>query len=200
MMQDLIIQWGYLAVLLGTGLEGEAILLLAGVAAHDGYLRLDLVILCGFAGSVASDQAWFWVGRSFGRRWLARHPTKTAGIRRVTGLLDRWGTGYVLVFRFLYGLRTISPIAIGLSSIPALRFACLNIVAAALWSAIVSGLGYLSGEAISSFLHSMKPWQRGLVAGGIILLVVGCLFLLERRFLRGQVQPQGGPKRSSDEI
>jgi membrane protein DedA with SNARE-associated domain len=185
-MKDLIVQWGYLAVLLGTSLEGEAILLLAGIAARDGYLRLDLVILCGFVGSVASDQAWFWVGRRFGRSWIERHPAKTGAIKRVTRLLDRWGTGYVLIFRFLYGLRTISPIAIGLSSIPALRFACLNLVAAAIWSTIVSGLGYICGEAIQSFFHSLEPWQRGLAAVGMILLVVSCLFALERLLLRGQ--------------
>ena len=47
----LIDQFGYWAILAGTFLEGETILVLAGFAAHQGYLRLDLVILAAFIGS-----------------------------------------------------------------------------------------------------------------------------------------------------
>jgi membrane protein DedA with SNARE-associated domain len=192
-MKDWIAHWGYLAVLLGTSLEGEAILLLAGLLAQDGYLRLDLVMLCGFVGSVGADQAWFWVGRRYGRRWIERHPGRAVGLRRVTALLDRWGAGYVLIFRFLYGLRTISPIAIGLTSIAATRFTLLNVAAAALWSVVVSGLGYLCGGAIEGFLQSLGPWQRAAATIGMIGLVVAVLFVLEWRFLRAQgpAEPPG---------
>jgi membrane protein DedA with SNARE-associated domain len=37
-MEDLLIQFGYVAVFLGTFLEGETILALAGLAAANGYL------------------------------------------------------------------------------------------------------------------------------------------------------------------
>jgi membrane protein DedA with SNARE-associated domain len=138
------------------------------------------------------------MGRRFGRRWIERHPNKTVRIRRVAKLLDRWGTGYVLIFRFLYGLRTISPIAIGLTTIGVLQFTFLNIVAAALWSAVISGLGFVCGEAIETFLHSMQPWQQILAAVGMVMLVVGCLFTLEQRFLRGQIQESEGSRSSAD--
>jgi membrane protein DedA with SNARE-associated domain len=189
-MAEWIEQWGYLAVLIGTSLEGEAILLVAGIFARDGYLRLDLVMLCGFLGSVSADQAWFWVARRFGQAWLKRHPDKAAPIRRVGTLLDRWGSFYVLIFRFLYGLRTISPIAIGFSTIAPLRFAILNFIAAAVWSIAVSGLGYVCGDAIESTLHSVPPWQRALLAIAFVLSLLGCLSWLERRYLRRQLPPE----------
>ena len=49
---QLIQSYGYWAILAGTFLEGETILVLAGFAAHLGYLQLPWVILAAFAGSL----------------------------------------------------------------------------------------------------------------------------------------------------
>ena len=67
-LPGLIDSYGYLAVAIGTFLEGETILALGGLAAHRGYLSFrDVVIvalLCGFAG----DQFFFFLGRYHGDR------------------------------------------------------------------------------------------------------------------------------------
>ena len=49
-LQSIIENYGYAAILIGTFLEGETILVLAGLAAHQGYLVLTWVILAAFAG------------------------------------------------------------------------------------------------------------------------------------------------------
>lgn len=54
-LAGLIAAHGYWALALGAFLEGETILVLAGVAAHRGYLDLRLVILVAFAGSLLGD-------------------------------------------------------------------------------------------------------------------------------------------------
>lgn len=41
---SLIAQYGYAALLAGVFIEGETVLLLAGYAAHRGYLQLDAVV------------------------------------------------------------------------------------------------------------------------------------------------------------
>ena len=46
-LQGIIENYGFAAVLVGTFLEGETILILAGLAAHLGYLNLPLVIFIG---------------------------------------------------------------------------------------------------------------------------------------------------------
>lgn len=170
--EHLIEQWGYWAVMLGTFLEGETIPMLAGFAAHQGFLRLDLVIICSFLGSFAGDQMWFWVGRRFGKGWLLRHPGKAANIDRVSKMLDRWGDWYVLSFRFLYGLRTISPIALGLSSISAVRYTILNMLSGMVWAVIVGGAGYVFGNALEAVLGKFSRWEHRLIAGAAMALVL----------------------------
>ena len=58
-LQGVIENYGYAAILIGTFLEGETILVLAGLAAHQGYLVLTWVILAAFLGSLCGDQLFF---------------------------------------------------------------------------------------------------------------------------------------------
>lgn len=180
-MEDFIGHWGYLAVVLGTFFEGETIPVLAGFAAHQGYLRFDLVVTCAFAGSVTGDQTWFWIGRRFGRQWMERHPGKAAEAEKVAKLLDRWGDWFVLSFRFLYGLRAISPVALGLSRISALRFALLNLISALIWAVAVACLGYFFGNAAESVLGKLAQWEHRIVAAGIVTAILFVLHRLIRR-------------------
>jgi membrane protein DedA with SNARE-associated domain len=53
---SIIENYEYAAILIGTFLEGETILVLAGLAAHQGYLVLTWVILAAFLGSLGGDQ------------------------------------------------------------------------------------------------------------------------------------------------
>ena len=58
-LQNFIENYGYVTILIGTFLEGETILALAGLAAHQGYLLLPGVILAAFLGSLCGDQLFF---------------------------------------------------------------------------------------------------------------------------------------------
>ncbi|EPY01502.1 DedA family protein [Magnetospirillum fulvum] len=185
-MEDLIGQWGYLAIVIGTFFEGETVLVLGGFAAHQGVLRLDLVIACAFAGSFCGDQVWFWFGRRFGRRWLDAHPGKVPAIERVTRMLDRWGTWFVLSFRFLYGVRSVSTVALGLSSISALRFAALNLISAAVWAGAVGSLGYLSGNAVEAVLGRLQYWEHRILVALAIAAAIYVIHLLVRRYLHNR--------------
>ena len=69
---SLVQQYGYLAVLLGTFLEGETVLVLGAYLADRRYLVLAGVIASAFLGTVLGDQLAFWVDRRYGRALLAR--------------------------------------------------------------------------------------------------------------------------------
>ena len=56
-MTALLNHYGYLAVLAGTFLEGETVLLVAGALAREGYMSLFWVGLSAFMGGLGSDAA-----------------------------------------------------------------------------------------------------------------------------------------------
>ena len=163
-MEALIAHYGYLAILIGTLLEGETILVLGGFAAHRGLLSLPGVMGAALVGSMCSDQLFFFVGRRHGGTWLARRPSWQPGVQRVRGLLDRYNTALILTFRFLYGLRNITPFALGMSAVSTPRFIVLNAVGAAIWSVAISLLGWFVGEAAERMLGHLKRYERGIAA------------------------------------
>jgi len=172
---DLIAQFGYAAILIGTFLEGETILILAGFAAHQELLRLDLTILCAFLGSASGDQLWFVLSRWQGRRYLETRPQLAARIAPATRWLERYPTLFILGFRFVYGVRNVAPVAIGLSNIPARRFVLLNLCAAALWAVLFGMAGYMFGEAVESLLGQIKALEMKILAGVAVALIAWLL-------------------------
>ncbi|MGD8386693.1 MAG: DedA family protein [Desulfobacteraceae bacterium] len=180
MIENQIDTYGYLAILIGTFLEGETILVLGGFAAHRGYLHLPWVILMAFIGSLLGDQLFFFLGRWRSQVFLARHPVWNVRIEKVHRLLERYRTPLILMFRFLYGLRTVIPFVIGTSTVPTVRFIFLNALGAAVWAASVGAGGYLFGSALELFIGNIK--QLEVYAFGLIAVIGG--FIWAGHFLR----------------
>jgi membrane protein DedA with SNARE-associated domain len=177
MMVSLIQTYGYWAILLGTMLEGETVLVLGGVVAHRGYLHLYRVILVAFVGAVIGDQFWFYVGRTRGHDWLASRPKWQAAMARWEGVLSRHQTACTLLFRFVYGFRTVAPLALATSGMSAIRFAILNAVGAVLWALAISCLGYAVGDAAFRLLDDVEHYE---LAAAIVVIAAAALLWVRR--------------------
>ncbi len=163
--QDLIGTYGYVLLFFGTLLEGETVLIAAGFAAHRGLLDLPWVIFLAFLGGLAGDQAYFFLGRFKGRSFLANHPAWGQRIRKVETLLDRYHTAVIIGFRFMYGLRTVTPFVIGLSPVPTRRFVALNILGGFLWSCLVGAIGFLFGAATEALFGDLRKYDHWIMLG-----------------------------------
>lgn len=134
--------WGYLAIVAGAFVEGEATLLAAGAVAQRDTLQLPWVIVCGALGSIAWSQLWFRTGRRLGLTVLDRHPEWRARANRVQHAIARYASIYLLVSRFIVGLGTASPALYGAAGFPPRRFLCWDVLGAGLWSATITVAGW----------------------------------------------------------
>lgn len=175
-LQSFLETYGLLAIFLGTFLEGETILVLAGLAAHRGYLPLPAVIAAGFAGTFVGDQLYFRLGRWRGEAFLTKRPVWRARVARARHYLEQHHVAFILAFRFFYGLRTVSPFAIGMSDVNPRRFLLLNTLGGLVWSVAVALLGYSVGEGAEALLGrvtEIEVWLFlgiGLVGSGVWLV------------------------------
>ena len=158
-LQSIIETYGYAAILIGTFLEGETILVLAGLAAHQGYLVLTWVILAAFAGSLCGDQLFFYLGRKHSQAVLSRRPGWKQKAEKVHRMMNRFQTPMILSFRFLYGLRTVAPFVIGMSPVSVKKFILLNAAGALVWAAAVASGGYFFGRALEVFIGKLKSYE-----------------------------------------
>ena len=168
-MDDLVGQLGYVAVFIGTFLEGESVLALAGVAAAYGYLSYPKVVAVAVVGAFLGDQCCFYIGRRYGPRIMARYPRLAAKAPRVQALLRRWDAPAVIVLRFLYGLRIAGPLVIGTCGISPWRLALFNFIGALIWAPLIAGIGYFAGQALEAWIGRLKHAQITL----LMLLLVG---------------------------
>lgn len=178
---ELIQGYGYAAVAAGAFLEGETVLLVAGAAASRGHLWLAAVIGLAALSSFAGDQLFFYLGRRYGNRLLVRFPSLPARTARARALLERHHLPLILSIRFLYGLRIAGPIAIGMSSVPWLRFLLLNAAGALVWALAVGGAGYGLGHAAAHWLRVIDADELWALAAALSLGLGGWLWARARQ-------------------
>jgi membrane protein DedA with SNARE-associated domain len=168
-LQEFVENWGYIAVFLGSLVEGESIIFMAGFLAHEGYLSLPKIILISFFGTLFADQGLYFVGRYYGNPFLDRFSSLRERAEKAFSLLRRYDNIFILSFRFIYGIRIISPIVIGASGVGFKRFLILNFVAAIIWSVSSCVAAYYFAAIIMDKIHLLPKIILGiaLLGGGL---------------------------------
>ena len=168
----LVQNYGYFFVFIGTFLEGETIVALAGFAAYAGYLKLVYIIPIAIAGALLGDQTFFYFGRYKGRKFLSRRPQLEARVEKVHLLLEQYHGWIIFGSRFMYGFRAIIPMALGASRLSGTKFFFLNFLGAVVWGIFFAFGGYAFGGAIELFLGNVKRFEVIVVVAAIAILVV----------------------------
>lgn len=171
-IETIIAKYGLAALFLGAGLEGETVVVAGGLLAHKGLLPLPGAMAAAAAGSFVADQIFFSAGRYFrGQAWVKKVQQKPL-FAKALGLLERHPIGFIFAFRFIYGFRTISPIAIGTTQVRTKLFVVINAVAAVVWGIVFTGIGCLFGHSFEKLLdrflpHGHRVWVAAAVVAAI---------------------------------
>lgn len=174
-LEQLITNYGYIAVIIGTFFEGETILVVAGFLSQRDYLELPYVIASAFIGTLLGDQLYFYIGHFKGKKFIDKRPHWQPKITYINTILDKHQTLLILGFRFVYGIRTIIPFVLGSSGISPVRFFVLNVCGALIWAIAVGVLGYYFGHALELVIDEIKQYEKSAMVG---LLLVGALVWL----------------------
>ncbi|MGL5631379.1 MAG: DedA family protein [Azovibrio sp.] len=173
MISEWIAEYGYLIVFVGTLLEGETVLLAAGFAIHQGMLDWRLTWMIAVTGATLGDQGYFLLGSWKGTELIDRFPSLKARVIKVQELMERHHTLFILILRFLYGLRAAGPIILGAGKLPMARFSILNLIGAVIWASLGLGTGYIFGLTLETLLTHIRHIEEvilaGIVAAGILL-------------------------------
>lgn len=184
-MAEFWAEWGdlaYVIAALWAFFEGETFVLFAAAAGRaTGVIDPWILFISVWLGSFLGDQLWFTLGRKLGSRALARWPKAEARVAKALSLVDRYGTWFVLSFRFLYGVRNVASVACGMSGIHHARFAALNFIAAGVWAGSFVLAGWFLGAAVA---------KHGFMVVGIAIVALVALFFIGRAlWLRWRAAP-----------
>lgn len=168
-MVKLLRRYGYFVILLWTFLEGETIVIIAGVFSRKIELAPWLIAVCAFIGSFCSDQFMFSLGRFKGEKVLRYFPKLAANVERAGQLIKKYDTILILGFRFVYGVRNVTPILLGIGDVSYKKFFTLNFIGAMIWALTFTFGGVYLGKAFLVIV--------GHVGLGLFLTLLGCLFI-----------------------
>jgi membrane protein DedA with SNARE-associated domain len=188
-MEELLVGWlkeyGYSILFLWSILEGEMGLIMGGIMTHTGDMNYFMAIFVAGLGGFAGDQIYFYIGR-FNKGFIQR---KLHSQRRKFAiahlLLKKYGWPIIFAQRYMYGLRTVIPMSIGITKYPAKQFAIINLISAWVWAAITITPAYIFGAEILNILAISKThWYYALpIAGGFLFAIHIYFQKLEAHFL-----------------
>lgn len=170
----------YIAILVGIFFEGELILISSIIAAHNGYLNFWLVMVLGILATYCADLFYFFLGRKKGKQWLEKRKKLKSRAQIIDNKLKKYPIFFFFSYRFMYGLRTITPIVIGLGSINTRKFLMLSALGTFIWGVFFGIIGYLFGDIVKSKMGHIEHIEKYIIG---ILLLVGIIVLIIRRLI-----------------
>lgn len=177
-LETLLQDYGYLALFIGTFLEGETILIIAGFMAYTGQLDLHKCILASLAGSFAGDQFAFYVGR-WNSKWIMKRLCKwKSKVDKVQDLLKRHQNLLILSFRFFYGLRNVTPFSLGISRVSPIRYFIFNFIGAVIWAVSFGYAGFHLGSVATQFISEEQLKHAQYYIMGAVFSFFGLLWLI----------------------
>jgi len=171
-IETLIVRYGVAAIFVGAGVEGETSVIAGGVLAHRHLLPLWAAMAAASTGSFVADQLFFAAGRYFREHPRVRKIESKPAFAKAIAIFERHPTLFVLGFRFLYGLRTVSPMAIGTSHLPTRTFLLLNALSAAVWGVLFTGIGYGFGGGIERLVGDSVSLGHVLPIATVVLVLL----------------------------
>ena len=178
MLSDLA-TYGYIFLFLYSLGGGFVALMAAGVLSYAGKMDLTTSIAIAFTANAIGDSLLFYMARyqkADIMGYMHKHRRKLAYSHL---LMKKYGSWIVIFQKFVYGIKTLIPLAIGLTRYSFTKFNILNVIAAAIWALTVGVGSYMAGDALTKAYEVVA--ERPYIAPVILFTAVGILwFFLSR--------------------
>ena len=167
---ELLLTYGYVILFLyslGGGMVG---LIAAGILSYANKMDLNTSIAVAFVANTIGDSLLFYMSRynkSQIMPYVKKHKRKLALCYL---LMRKHGDKIIFFQKFIYGIKTLIPIGIGMTKYSVVKFNILNIISSFIWAIAVGYASFEAGERLlnASSYFSTNPW---VVPFGLLVLL-----------------------------
>lgn len=182
-----LLEYGYFILFAYSFGGGMVAIIAAGVLSYAGKMDITTAIFVAAIANIIGSSFLFYMGRYNKTAllpYIKKHRRKLA-LSQI--LMKKHGDKIIFIQKFVYGLKTLVPLAIGLTKYPQVKFHIINTIAATFW-AIVLGMGsYVAGELlmkITSYFSS-NPFFAPI----ILLTILGLIWFYLQSATKKKSQP-----------
>lgn len=165
--------YGYIILFLYSLGGGMVAIIAAGILSYSGKMDLSLSILIAFIANAIGDSLLFYMSRYNKAQmmpYLKKHRRKLALSHL---LMKKYGDRIIFFQKFVYGIKTLIPIAIGFTKYSFTKFNILNIISAAIW-ALLLGIGsYYAGGFLTGVANyfASHVWLAPIIIGVLLVSI-----------------------------
>jgi membrane protein DedA with SNARE-associated domain len=165
--------YGYIVLFLYSFGGGMVAIIAAGVLSYQGAMNLEISIAVAASANFIGDTTLSILSR-YNREavmpYIKKHRRKLA-LGHI--LMKKYGDKIIIIKKFIYGLKTLIPIAVGLTKYPLLKFNILNFIAAIIWALSLGYGSYYAGEYFTKIFHALedKPYLAPVILLFLIYLI-----------------------------
>ena len=172
--------WAYVVLGASVIVIEEVAPVLAGFAAHQDHLPIvRTVVVCAIGGWVAT-LAPYLVGRYGAAALFRRRPHARESLAKFTDVVARRPWRSALATRFLFGARTLLPLAVGTAHARRMPFLIGSAISSAVWATVFFTLGWMFGDAMILLLGRVKRHEPA-IATALALIVIVVILIVNRR-------------------
>lgn len=169
-MEELIRDWGYIILFLYSFGGGFLALAVAGVLSFSGELNLYTSMAVAASANIIGDQFLFYIARNNKAQAKQMMGKYHKYVEKTENLMIKLGSFAIILQKYIYGIKTLIPLVIGLTTFDSRKFFVFNIIGAIIWAAVVGYLSYSLGEVLISAAEDYKNYGIA-IAVAIVVLV-----------------------------
>ncbi|RDU74540.1 DedA family protein [Helicobacter anseris] len=174
--QENLQNWGYLLLFLYSLGGGYVAIVAAGFLSSLGSMDITLSICTAFLGNTIGSSVISLLIRNQKKDFLVyvnKHRRKLAlGFK----WLRAYGVGLIFFSKYLYGIKTIVPMAVGISKYSLKKYLFFNVFACLLWALVVGLSSYFASEFVRKIFINFSILPS--YAMPLFLIAIGSLFFV----------------------
>ena len=175
-MEELIKEWGYIVLFLYSFGGGFIALAIAGVLSYTGDLNIIVSIIVAGVSNFIGDQFLFILARNnkqYAKTLMGKYGRKVAYAHL---LMKKYGSPVVFIQKYIYGIKTLIPLAMGLTKYDIKKFTLMNAMATVIWAFVIGYAGYYMGDILLNVADDFKVYGIAF----LIAIILGSAYFLKK--------------------
>ena len=171
-MEELIKDWGYIVLFLYSFGGGFVALVVAGILSYSGELNIFITLIVAGVANFIGDQFLFTIARNNkdqARKMMEKHRRKIAMAHL---MMRKYGSWVIFLQKYIYGIKTLIPLAMGLTKYEYKKFIFFNFFATIIWTLLIGISAYMLGELVYTYIDEFKTYGIAIV----VVILLGVLY------------------------
>jgi len=162
--------WGYLAVAFFSFGGSFVIVAAAGVFSAMGHMNLPLALAIASVANFTGDNVLFYLARYQRKEIMPYFKKHRRKLALANLIMRRYGIWAIFIQKFLYGVKTLVPLVMGMGKFPFGKFVFYNLFASVFFVSVIGGVSYVAGDTVADVFRSFShhPWIFPLVIATLI--------------------------------